>query len=156
MKLELKGDREIVITRSFKAPAKLVFTAWTKAELIAQWWAPKSRGAVVLSCESDPRVGGRYRFVTRAGNGYEFAFSGEYREVTPFTKLVYTSVFEPMAEAGESLVTATFDDAEGATALTLHEVYPSPEARAAALESGMEKGLVIVMDQLDAVVHSLR
>ena len=73
MKLELQGDREIVITRSFKAPARRVFTAWTRADLVTHWWAPKSRGAVVLSCEADVRVGGRYRYVTRAGNGVEFA-----------------------------------------------------------------------------------
>jgi len=155
MKLELQGDREIVITRTFKAPARRVFTAWTRADLVTQWWAPKSRGAVVLSCEADVREGGRYRYVTRAGNGFEFAFSGEYREVKPYERLVYTTVFEPMADAGASIVTATFDERGGATLLTLVERYPSPEARTAALESGMELGLPIVMDQLDAVVQSL-
>lgn len=155
MKLELQGDREIVITRSFKAPARRVFTAWTRADLVTQWWAPKSRGAVVVSCEADVRVGGRYRYVTRAGNGFEFAFSGEYREVQPHERLVYTTVFEPMADAGASVVTATFDERDGVTLLRLVERYPSPEARAAALESGMELGLPIVMDQLDAVVQSL-
>jgi uncharacterized protein YndB with AHSA1/START domain len=78
--LELKGDREIVIARTFDGPARIVFDAWTRPELVSRWWAPKSRGVEIVSCDADARAGGCYRYVLRHGRG-EFAFSGEYTEV---------------------------------------------------------------------------
>jgi uncharacterized protein YndB with AHSA1/START domain len=152
--VELEGDRTIVISRTFRGLPRIVFEAWTKPEFVRRWWAPKSRGAEITDCDADVRVGGSYRYVTRA-HGQDFAFSGTYIEVTPHSRLVYTQLFEPMAEAGAVVVTITFT-AEGAhTRMVAHEVYPSKEAREAAVASGMEGGLRETMDQLDHLVVTL-
>ena len=154
--MELSGDREIVIARTFRAPPRIVFDAWTKPELVRRWWAPKSLGTEITGCEADVRVGGTYRYVTRAAEG-EFAFIGEYTEITPPSRLVYTQVFEPMADAGAAVVTVTFeDDGRGNTRLVSRELYPSKEIREAVLASGMEHGMRETMDQLDELVASLR
>jgi uncharacterized protein YndB with AHSA1/START domain len=153
--MELKSDREIVIARTFNGPARIVFDAWTKPELVKRWWAPKSHRVSVVVCEADVRVGGSYRYVLRRDTGDEFGFSGKYTEVTPHSRLVYTQIFEPMADAGAVIVTVTFDEQEGKTHLVAHELYPSKEARDGALASGMEHGMRETMDQLDELVASL-
>ena len=153
--MELRADREIVIARTFRAPRRIVFDAWTRPEFVRRWWAPKSLGAEIADCQADVRVGGSYRYVTRAA-GNEFAFSGKYTEVTPHSRLVYTQIFEPMAEAGAAVVTVTFDEHDGNTRLVAHELYPSKETREAALASGMEHGMRETMNQLDALVASLQ
>ena len=153
--MELGPDREIVITRTFNGPARIVFDAWTRPELVRRWWAPKTHGVTLASCEADVRVGGRYRYVLQPEGGEAFAFSGEYTEVTPHTRLVYTQAFEPMADAGHVVVTVSFEERDGKTHLVSHELYPSREARDAALESGMESGMRETMDQLDELVASL-
>src|SRR6185437_5695960 len=81
--VERKSEREFVVTRTFDAPARLVFEAWTKPELLKRWWAPKSIGMSLLSCEADVRVGGTYRFVFAHGGSQTMAFFGRYLEVTP-------------------------------------------------------------------------
>jgi uncharacterized protein YndB with AHSA1/START domain len=154
--MELKSDREIVIARIFNGPARIVFDAWTRPELVRRWWAPKSRGVSIVGCDADVRVGGGYRYVLRRDDGGEFAFSGKYTEVTPHSRLVYTQVFEPMAGAGEVIVTVTFDERDGRTHLVSHALYPSRQARDGALASGMEHGMRETMDQLDELVASLR
>lgn len=154
--MDLKGDRELVIARTFNGPARIVFDAWTRPELVRRWWAPRSRGVYLVLCDADVRAGGNYRYVLRRDPGEEFGFSGKYTEVTPHSRLVYTQIFEPMREAGEVIVTVTFDDLEGKTRLVAHEVYPSREAREGALASGMEDGMRETMDQLDELVASLR
>jgi len=153
--MELRGGREIVISRTFNAPAHIVFDAWTNAELVKRWWAPRSLGVTIVSCDADVRVGGRYRYVLRPGNRPEFAFSGRYNEVTPYTRLVYTMTFEPMAASGEAVVTVTFQEHEGKTLLVSSEMYPSKEVRDGTIASGMEKGMRETMDQLDELVASL-
>lgn len=153
--MELEADRALIITRTFNAPARIVFDAWTKAELVKRWWAPKSHGAGLTVCEADVRVGGKYRYVIKNSAGQEIGFSGKYTEITPHTRLVYTQIFEPMADAGELITTVTFEERDGKTHLVSHELYPSKEARAMALESGMEHGMRESMDQLDALVTSL-
>jgi uncharacterized protein YndB with AHSA1/START domain/DNA-binding transcriptional ArsR family regulator len=152
--MRLQGDREIVISRTFNAPARIVFDAVTKPELVKRWWAPKSHGAMV-SCEADVRVGGAYRYVMRQGNGPELAFSGTYLEVTPPTRLVYEEIFEPMKHLGAVKVTVTFEEKDGKTRIVNHSVYPSREVRDGVLASGMEHGMREAMDQLDALVVSL-
>ncbi|MBM7117104.1 SRPBCC family protein [Archangium primigenium] len=154
--VELHGEREIIISRTFNAPARIVFDAWTRPEFVKRWWAPQSLCVTLVGCEADVRVGGAYRYQLRTPDGNAFAFSGRYTEITPPSRLVYTQVFEPMAEAGEMRITVTFDEREGKTHLVSHEVYPSAEARAGALASGMETGMLETMDQLDALVASLR
>lgn len=153
--MTLESDRGIVIARTFNGPARIVFDAWTKPELVRRWWAPKSHSVVVVSCEADLRVGGAYRYVLRQPDESEFAFSGRYVEITPYSRLVYTQDFEPMIEAGEVTVTVTFEEHGGKTRLVSREVYPSPEAREAALSAGMEHGMRATMDQLDELVASL-
>ena len=118
--------------------------------------AEKSRDVTAVEFTGEVRSGGRYRYVLRKGNGPEIAFSGTYREVTPPTRVVYTNVYEAMAHLGESIVTVTFTERNGQTELVAHEVYPSAAARDAALASGMEHGMREAMDQLDALVASLR
>jgi uncharacterized protein YndB with AHSA1/START domain len=154
--MEVRADREIVISRSFAAPAAIVFAAWTRAEHVARWWAPKSRGVTVVECSAEVRTGGRYRYVLRKGSGPDIAFSGVYKEVSPPARLVYTNVYEAMAHLGESVITVTFTEQNGHTELVAHEVYPSAAARDAALASGMEHGMREAMDQLDALVASLK
>lgn len=152
--IEVEGDREIVISRTFRGPARIVFDVWTNAEHVRRWFAPRSLGVEMVSCEADVRVGGKYRYVIRA-HGQEMGFSGVYSEITPHTRLVYTHVFEPMAEAGHVVVTVSFEETKGATRVVSRELYPSTEVRAAALASGMSKGVYDTMDQLDAIVASL-
>ncbi len=153
--MELQGDREIVISRTFRAPPRVVFEAYTKAEFVRRWWAPKSLGTELVECVADVRVGGKYRYVMNVREQGTIAFSGEYREVTPYSKLVYTQVFEPMADAGALIATVTFEAVNGETKFVSREEYPSREARDAALSSGMEHGMRETMEQLDVLVFSL-
>lgn len=154
-RIELVLDRELVVTRKFNGPARIVFEAWTNAELVRRWWAPKKLGVEVVSCDADVRVGGKYRYVLRPRDQDPFAFSGTYKEVTPHSRLVYTQWFESIPGA-EVLVTVEFEDnQDGTTLLVSRELYPSKEARDAALESGMEVGMLETLDQLDQLVASL-
>ena len=152
--MELEADRAIVIARTFNGPARIVFDAWTKADFVRRWWAPKALGTSMVSCEADVRAGGAYRYVLRNATGEEVAFSGRYTEVTPPSRLVYTSIFEPFADAA-AIVTVTFEERDGKTRLVAHELYPSKEVREMVLASGMEGGMRITMDQLDELVASL-
>ena len=157
--MERTSDRELVITRTFNAPPRIVFEAWTKAELVSRWWAPKSLGATILSCEADVRPGGQYRYVLQARNQPPFAFSGTYSEVNPPSRLVYTVAFEPTASgpAGDpAIATITFAERDGKTDLVSHEIYPSKDVLDGVLATGMEVGMRETMDQLDELVASLR
>lgn len=153
--MEIKSDREIVIARTFNGPARIVFDAWTKPDLLKRWWAPCSLGVVLLTCEADVRVGGQYRYIFGTDPNRPMAFSGSYVEVTPYSRLVYTQVFEPMRDAGEAVITATFDEQRGQTRLVLRELYPSKAALDGAIASGMEHGIRETMEQLDQLVASL-
>ena len=160
--MELVGDREIVITRTFNGPARIVFDAWTRPELVRRWWAPDSRRVIVTTCEADVRAGGAYRYVLRLEKtGHQFAFSGRYTEVTPHSRLVYTELFEPSAEGANPgdagvIVTVTFDERDGKTHMVSHSLCPSPAVRDAIIASGMEHGMRETMDQLDLLVASLQ
>src|SRR5262245_47851046 len=119
--VERKSEREFVVTRTFNAPARLVFEAWTKPELLKRWWAPKSlesMGMSLLSCEADVRVGGSYRFVFSRGASETMAFFGKYIEVTPHSRLVWTN---EEGDGGEAVTTVTFEEKGGKTLLVLHE-----------------------------------
>jgi uncharacterized protein YndB with AHSA1/START domain len=155
--MELVPDRALVITRTFDGPPRVVFDAWTRAELVKRWWAPRSHGVSVGRCDADVRPGGTYRYVLRrdGGGGDELAFSGRYAEVKPHSRLVYTQVYEPMAGEGEVVVTVTFEEHGGKTLLVAHELYPSRKARDATLAAGMEHGMRETMDQLDELVATL-
>ena len=123
--VERQTEREVVTTRTFNAPARIVFEAWTKPELMKRWWVPKSMGMSLLACEMDVRVGGKYRFVF--GQGMEFF--GRYIEVTPHSRIVWTN-----EEGGEngSVTTVTLEEKGGKTLLVMSDLYPSKEALDAA------------------------
>jgi uncharacterized protein YndB with AHSA1/START domain len=154
--MDITSDRELVIARTFNGPARIVFDAWTRAELVKRWWAPKSHGVSIVSCEADVREGGSYRYVMRHHEHGDIAFSGKYIEVTPYSRLVYTQFFEPMMDAGAVIVTITLEEKNGKTHLRSHELYPSKEALETTLASGMEHGMRETMDQLEELVASLR
>lgn len=140
-------DRELVITRTFDAPARIVFDAWTKPELLQRWWAPRSMGITFVSCEADVRTGGTYRFVFAHPSLPEpMAFFGRYLEVTPPARLVWTN-----EEAGEggSVTTATFEEKDGKTLLVVRDVYPSKQALDDAIASGSVAGYDESFTQLD-------
>lgn len=145
------SEVELVITRSFRAPAQIVFDAWTRPELVRRWWAPASRGVTLVQCEADVRPGGSYRYVM-ARNDETMAFSGRYLEVQPPFRLVYTQAFEPVP--GETMITVSLEEQQGITTLVAREVYPNREALQAALQSGMEDGMRDTMHQLDALLGS--
>jgi uncharacterized protein YndB with AHSA1/START domain len=123
--VQRKSDRELVVTRTFDAPARLVFEAWSRPELFKQWWVPKSMGMMLRSCEMDVRTGGRYRL--NFGEGMDFY--GRYIEVTPPSLIVWTN--EEDGDNG-SVTTVTFEDKAGQTLLVMTERYPSKEALDAA------------------------
>jgi uncharacterized protein YndB with AHSA1/START domain len=136
-----------VVTRTFNAPARLVFEAWTKPELFKQWWLPKSMGMTLVSCEMDVRTGGKYRL----GFGDGMDFFGRYLEVTPHSRLVWTN--EESGDAG-SVTTATFEEKDGKTLLLLSELYPSKEALDAA-GTGAADAMGETFQQLDGLLATL-
>jgi uncharacterized protein YndB with AHSA1/START domain len=145
---ERKSDRELVVARTVDAPARIVFEAWTRPELLRQWWVPKTAPMTLLSCEIDARVGGSYRLVF-SFQGMEVAFFGTYREVTPHSRLVWTN--DEAGEAGQ-ITTVTFEEKAGKTRVVLHELYPSKEALEAAIASGSQDGMQETFEQLDEFV----
>jgi uncharacterized protein YndB with AHSA1/START domain len=148
--VERTSERELLITRTFGAPARIVFEAWTKPELLKRWWAPKSTGARLLSCEADVRVGGRYRFEFGHETSSPMAFFGRYIEVRPNSRLVWTNE----ETDGGAVTTVTFEEEGGKTLLVLHELYPSKEALEEAI-AGMEGGVTEQFEQLDELFLSL-
>ena len=145
--IERTSDREMRVTRLFDAPPHLVFRAWTTPELFKRWWAPKSMGMVIASVEMDVRSGGGYRLEFDIGEGKTAAFFGSYLEVTPPTKLVWTN-----DEGGEvQVTTVSFEERDGKTLLTYHELYPSKAALDEAYE-GMGSTMGEQLDQLDALL----
>ncbi|OBQ87137.1 SRPBCC family protein [Mesorhizobium sp. WSM3873] len=149
--VERTSDRELVVTRSFNAPARIVFEAWTKPELFKQWWAPKSMGMVLRSCEMDVRVGGRYRLAFGHDGSNLDEFFGRYIEVTPQSRLVWTN--EEGGEGGP-VTTVTFEEKGGKTLLVLHELYPSKEALDAA-GTGAAEAMGETFGQLDELLVTL-
>jgi len=148
--VERKSERELVVTRTFNGPARIVFEAWTRPELFRRWWAPKSSGASLLSCEMDVRVGGRYRIEFGHEASRSMAFFGRYIEVTPHSRLVWTN-----DESDDGAVTTvTFEEQGGKTLLVLHELYPSKEALDDAIV-GMEGGMPEQFEQLDELLLNL-
>jgi uncharacterized protein YndB with AHSA1/START domain len=146
--VERRSDREIVVTRTFNGPARLVFEAWTKPELFKQWWVPKSMGMTLVSCEMDVRTGGKYRL----GFGGGMDFFGRYLEVTPHSLLVWTN--EESGDAG-SVTTVIFEEKDGKTLLVLSELYPSKEALDAA-GTGAADAMGETFQQLDGLLATLK
>ena len=149
--VERKSDREMVITRTFNGPPRIVFEAWTKPELFTRWWMPKSIGCSLVSFEADFRTGGTYRLVASFPGGEPMAFFGKYVEVTPHSRLVWTN--EEGGEGG-AVTTVTFEEKGGKTLLVLSELYPSKEALDAA-GTGAQDALVETFQQLDELLVTL-
>ncbi|MES2937810.1 MAG: SRPBCC family protein [Pseudomonadota bacterium] len=144
-----KSDREMVVTRTFDAPARIVFEAWTKPELFKRWWVPKSMPMTLLSCDMDVRVGGGYRLEFGTGDSKSMAFFGKYTEVTPYSRLVWTN-----DESDEGAVTTvTFEEQDGKTLVVLSELYPSKEALDRSI--GATEGLPEQFGQLDELLATL-
>lgn len=141
--LEKPSGREVVVTRTFDAPARLVFEAWTTPALFRQWWVPKSLCMNLRSCEMDVRVGGKYRLEFGDDAANVVAFYGTYTEVAPPTRLVWTND----ESADGPVTTVTLQEKDGKTILVLHEVYPSKEALEAA--GGASDALAEQFAQLD-------
>lgn len=143
--VERTSDRELVVTRMFDAPARIVFQAWTTPELFRQWWLPKSMGMTLRSCEMDVRAGGTYRLVFEPDG---MAFFGTYLDVIPPSRLVWTN-----DEGGEggSVTTVTFEEQGGRTLLVLHERYPSKDALDAA-GTGAAEATIETFAQLDELL----
>jgi uncharacterized protein YndB with AHSA1/START domain len=152
-KVTLPTDEQILITREFAAPKHLVYKAYTTPDLVRRWWSGE-RGEVT-SCEIDLRVGGTWRYVMVANEGFEVAFHGEYREIVPNERLVMTEVYEGMPNA-EAVDHITFTEKDGRTTLTMLVQHRNQEDRDAHLNSGMEAGMQEAMDRLEQMAVSLR
>lgn len=150
--VERTSDRELVATRTVDGPARLVFEAWTKPELIMRWWAPASFGITFLSCETDVRTGGSYRYVFgHPASEQPMAFFGRYIEVVPPSRIVWTN------EEGEdgAVTTVTFEEKDGRTHVVVHDLYPSKEALDEAVASGSTGAWPEQFEALDGLLATL-
>jgi uncharacterized protein YndB with AHSA1/START domain len=150
VKVDRKSERELVVTRTFDGPARLVFEAWTRPELFRQWWVPKSVPMSLVSCEMDVHVGGGYRLVFAHGDS-NMAFFGKYIEVIPHARLAWTNE----ENDDGAVTTVTFEEKGGKTLLVLHELYPSKESLDAAIASGATSGFGEQFGQLDELLVAL-
>jgi uncharacterized protein YndB with AHSA1/START domain len=147
--VERTSERELVVTRTFNAPARLVFEAWTTPALFMRWWVPKSFGLTLLSCELDVRVGGGYRLeFGHPASEQPMAFFGSYVEVTPYSRLVWTNEESPDG----AVTTVTFEEKGGMTRVVVNDLYPSKEALDAAIASESTGGFPEQFEQLDAIL----
>ena len=153
-KVTTPSDQEIRLTRLFDAPRALVFEALTKPEHVRQWWGGLGEGYSVPVCEIDLRVGGAWRFVSRHPKG-EAVFYGEYREIAPPSRLVFTEIFEPYPDT-VSVVTTELTDEGRQTRFTATALYPSKELRDMVIASGMAKGAGLSYDRLEDLVAVLQ
>lgn len=149
--VERQSDREVVVTRTINGPARIVFEAFTKAELFKRWWVPKSLGMALLSCEIDARAGGKYRLVFEHDGPEPAAFFGTYLEVKPYSRLAWSN--EEGGEGGP-VTTVTFEEKGGKTLVVLRETHPSKEALDAA-GTGAVEAMGETFDQLDELLVAL-
>ena len=149
--VQRKSDREVVVTRTFDAPARLVFEAWTRPDLFKQWWVPRSMGMTLRSCELDVRTGGKYRLVFGDDPAHPMAFFGKYLDVVPNQRIVWTN---EESGADGSVTTVTFEEKNGKTTLVMSELYPTKDALDAA-GTGAQEAMNESFGQLDALLASL-
>lgn len=153
-KVTTPSEREICLTRLFDAPRQLVFEAMSKPEHVKRWWGCLGEGYSVPVCEIDLRVGGKWRFVNRHPKG-EAAFHGEYKEITPPSRIVFTEIFEDFPDS-VSVVTSVLTEEGKKTRLTATVRYPSLEVRDMVIASGMSTGAGISYDRLEDVLAELQ
>jgi uncharacterized protein YndB with AHSA1/START domain len=150
--VERRSERDLVVTRIFNGPPRIVFAAWTQPELLKRWWAPKSFGLTFISCEADVRPGGAYRFVFgHPSSEQPMEFFGKYVEVMPCSRLVWTN--DEGGEAG-ALTTVTFEERGADTLVVMHDRYPSKEALDGAIAGGSTSGFEEAFEQLDELLAS--
>lgn len=149
--VQKKSEREVVVTRTFDAPARLVFEAWSRPELFRKWWVPRSMGMTLRSCELDVRTGGKYRLVFGDDPANPMAFFGEYLEVVPDKRIVWTN--EESGDAG-SVTTVTFEERDGKTLLVVSELYPTKQALDEA-GTGAQEAMNETFGQLDELLAEL-
>jgi len=147
--VERRGERELVVTRTINGPARLVFEAFTKAELFRQWWVPRSFGLSMLSCVMDVRVGGEYRVVFPYEDS-TMEFFGTYVEVVPDSRLAWTN---EESDGGVTVTTVTFNEVDGRTVVAVHDLYPSKDAADAA--AGSTGAMPEALEQLDELLVGL-
>ena len=148
------SDTEITLTRLFDAPRRLVFEAMTRPEHIRHWWGNLGEGYSVPVCEVDLRVGGKWRFTNRTPSGELATFYGEYREIDPPGRVVFTEIFEPYPDA-VSIVTSVLTEEDGKTRMVATVEYPSQEIRDMVRATGMERGAALSYDRLEEVARAL-
>ncbi|MCI0415876.1 SRPBCC family protein [bacterium] len=146
-----REGREITGERIFDAPRQLVWKLWTDPDLIPQWWGPKKYKTTVE--KMDFRPGGVWRFIQQEPNGNEYAFSGEYREIVPPERLVYTFNFEPIGPGHELIEVVTFEEINGKTKMTNKAIYKTIEDLEGMLRSGMEEGAMETMARFDELLR---
>ncbi|MEO8906002.1 MAG: SRPBCC family protein [Polyangiaceae bacterium] len=151
--VERRSDRELVLTRTFNAPAKVVFDAWTKPELVMRWWAPRSYGLKMITCEIDLRVGGKYRYVFVGKGDTQHAFWGTYKEIERPTRLVSTDEEESLD--GQAVTTSTFTESTGRTTVVVHQLFASKESLDAAAR-GVEAGTRETFEQLEELLAATK
>jgi uncharacterized protein YndB with AHSA1/START domain len=149
--VQKKSEREVVVTRTFDAPARLVFEAWSKPELFRKWWVPRSMGMTLRSCDMDVRTGGKYRLVFGDDPASAMAFFGHYLEVVPDQRIVWTN--EESGDAA-SITTVTLEERDGRTLLVMSELYPTKEAFDEA-GTGAQEATRETFAQLDEVLAEL-
>lgn len=150
---ERRSERELVVTRTFDVPARLVYRAWTEADLFVRWWVPTSFGLTLLSCELDIRVGGTYRLVFSHPAAPEpMAFHGRYLEVVPAVRMVWTN---EEANGPGPVTTVTFTEEGGRTRVVVHDLYPTKEALDEAIASGSTGAMPEQLDHLEALLATL-
>jgi uncharacterized protein YndB with AHSA1/START domain len=153
LKLTAQGDTEIVMTRAFHAPRRLVFDALTKPELVKRWLIGPPGWSMPV-CEIDLKVGGAYRYVWRHADGKEMGVRGFYRDIVPQERVICTERFDEAWYPGEALLTTTLVEQDGKTTLRSTVLYVSKEARDGVLKSGMENGVAASYDRLAELVAS--
>ncbi|HEX7828717.1 MAG TPA: SRPBCC domain-containing protein [Thermoanaerobaculia bacterium] len=150
---EPAADRELIVTRVFDAPARILFEAYSKCEHIRRWFGP--RGYPVTMCEIDFRVGGRYRFAMTGPEGLQDPFGGEYLEIVPNQKIVFTNGFE-LPDAGRMIMTVTFEEDGERTTLTMHTLFDSIAMKESYVGMGMKEGIDSGFDQLAELAAEMR
>jgi uncharacterized protein YndB with AHSA1/START domain len=152
-KAERKSDRELVSSRIINGPSRLVFEAWANPELFKEWWVPKSAPITLVTCEMDVRTGGTYRLVFRAGD-QSAEFFGQYIEVTPYSRLVWTN--EEGGGETATRTTVTFEEINGTTLVTVHDLYPTKEALDDAIATGSSGAMPEQLEQLEQLIVNRR
>lgn len=142
------GERDVVITRDFDAPRKLVFRAWTDPKHLSHWFGPKM--FTIPVCEVDLRVGGRWHIVMRGPDGSEFPCGGVYEEIREPERLVFTN--NAVDKDGNPVIdgqtTVIFEEQGGKTKLTLKTRGTARVAYAAEYLKGMEIGWTQSLEKL--------